>query len=94
MVDMKKRYHVVIHGRVQGVMFRHNAAKMASKASVNGWVRNNPEGTVEAVFEGEEEDVEKVLSWCRKGTIGSKVDRVDITEEAYKDEFEDFHIVI
>ena len=93
-MDMKKRYHVVIHGRVQGVMFRHNAAKMAGRANVNGWVRNNPEGTVEAVFEGEEGDVEKVLSWCRKGTIGSKIDRVDITEETYKGEFEDFHIII
>lgn len=89
---MKKRYRVVIHGRVQGVMFRHNTAKIAEKADVKGWVRNNPDGSVEAVFEGEEGDLVKVLTWCRKGTIGSNVDRVDVTEEDYKGEFDEFHI--
>ena len=93
-VKMKKRYRVVIHGRVQGVMFRHNTAKMAEKADVKGWVRNNPDGTVEAVFEGEEEDLEKVISWCRRGSIGAKVEKVELKEEKFTGEFEDFHITI
>ena len=89
---MKKRYRVTIHGRVQGVMFRHNAAKMAEKSDVKGWVRNNPDGTVEAVFEGEDADLEKVISWCRKGPIGSKIDRVDVKEERFTGKFDDFEI--
>ena len=91
---MMKRYHVIIHGRVQGVLFRHNAGKIADRLNVTGWVRNNPDGTVEAVFEGEEEALEKIISWCRKGTIGARVDGVDIEEEPYKGEFESFHITI
>ena len=91
---MKKRYQVVIHGRVQGVMFRHNAARIAERSNVKGWVRNNPDGTVEAVFEGEEEDLDVVLNWCRKGPVGSKVERIDVNEEKFKDEFETFHITI
>ena len=89
---MKKRYHVVIHGKVQGVMFRHNTVKMAEKADVKGWVRNTADGSVEAVFEGEEDNLAKMLSWCRKGTIGSKVERVDVAEEDYRGEFDEFHI--
>jgi len=91
---MKKRYHVVIHGRVQGVMFRHNMAKIAEKANVKGWVRNNPDGSVEAVFEGEEEDIEKVINWCRKGPIGSKIEKAEVKEEEFKDEFEAFYITV
>jgi len=75
-------------------MFRHNTAKIAEKANVSGWVRNNADGSVEAVFEGEEENLEKVISWCRKGPLGSKVYRVDVTEENFKNEFEAFHITI
>ncbi|MBI4009722.1 MAG: acylphosphatase [Candidatus Aenigmarchaeota archaeon] len=89
---MEKRYRVVVYGRVQGVMFRHNVAKIAEKANIKGWVRNNPDGTVEAVFEGKEETLEKVLNWCRKGPIGSKIEKVEVKEEEFKDEFEAFYI--
>ncbi len=91
---MKKRYRIVIHGKVQGVMFRHNAAKIAEKANVNGWVRNNSDGTVEMLLEGEDDAVEKVVNWCRKGTIGAKVDKVVLKEEDFRDEFEGFYITI
>lgn len=91
---MMKRYHVVIHGRVQGVMFRHNTAKTAEKAGVKGWVRNNPDGTLEAVFEGEDTELEKVINWCRKGPIGSKIDRVEVREEKFTGEFDGFQITI
>ena len=75
-------------------MFRHNTAKIAEKANLTGWVRNNPYGTVEAVFEGEEEDLDKVVSWCKKGPLGSKVTKVEVKEEKFKGEFEAFHITI
>ncbi len=91
---MMKRYHVIIHGRVQGVMFRHNAGKIADRLNITGWVRNNPDGTVEAVFEGNEDSLEKIISWCRKGPIGARIDKVNIKEESYRGEFEAFHITI
>ena len=75
-------------------MFRHNTAKIAEKANLTGWVRNNPDGTVEAVFEGEEDDMDAVISWCRKGTLGAKVSKVDVKEEKYEGGFGDFHIII
>ena len=94
MNQMMKRYHVVIHGRVQGVLFRHNTGKIADRLGIKGWVRNAPDGAVEAVFEGEEEALEKIINWCKKGTIGARVDKVEVKEEPYKNEFEAFHITI
>jgi acylphosphatase len=61
---MKKvRAHVVIDGRVQGVCFRLDTRRAALKRSIKGWVRNLPDGRVEAVFEGEESDVKSMMKW-------------------------------
>ena len=54
---------------------------MASRSGVAGWVRNNRDGTVEAVFEGEPEDVERLVDFCRAGPRGARVDSVDVYEE-------------
>lgn len=88
-----RRIHVIVHGRVQGVFFRYNTKKIADKLDVKGWVRNNPNDTVEIVAEGGEGAIDKLLNWCRKGPIGAKVDRVEIKEEKYQKEFRDFSIV-
>jgi acylphosphatase len=66
---------------VQGVFFRDTARRMARSRGVAGWVRNNPDGTVEAAFEGEREAVEGLVRWCHEGPRGAAVDRVEATEE-------------
>ncbi len=88
-----RRAHLIIHGRVHGVFFRHNTKKIADKLDVKGWVRNNPNDTVEITAEGNDDAIEKLLNWCRKGPIGAKVNRVEVKEEKYKNEFKDFSII-
>jgi acylphosphatase len=75
------RRRVVVHGRVQGVFFRDTARRMARSRGVSGWVRNTPDGTVEAVFEGPPDAVDVLVRWCEQGPRGAFVDRVDVTEE-------------
>jgi acylphosphatase len=75
------RRRVVVHGFVQGVFFRDTVRRAASRTGVAGWVRNNRDGTVEAVFEGEPEDVERLVVFCRQGPRGARVDSVDVYEE-------------
>ena len=75
------RRRAVIHGRVQGVFFRDTMRRMAQSRGVAGWVTNRPDGTVEAVFEGEPEDVEPMLSFAREGPRGAAVERVEVIEE-------------
>jgi acylphosphatase len=75
------RRRVVVHGRVQGVFFRDSARRMAQSRGLGGWVRNTPEGTVEAVFEGEPAAVESMVRWCDEGPRGAIVERVEVTAE-------------
>jgi acylphosphatase len=76
-----KRVHVYISGKVQGVWFRASTKKIADELNLNGWVRNLPDGRVEAVFEGNPEAIERILEWCWKGPPGARVDKVEFTEE-------------
>ena len=89
---MKTRVHVWVSGIVQGVFFRANTKDLALRLGVNGWVRNLPDGRVEAVFEGEEEKVKEIIEFCKKGPPGSRVDEIDVKEEEYKGEFNSFEI--
>ena len=75
------RRRAIVHGRVQGVFFRDTIRRMAQSRGVAGWVTNRPDGTVEAVFEGEPEDVEPMLSFSREGPRGAAVERVEVIEE-------------
>ena len=61
------RYRVLISGRVQGVFFRDSCRRLAEQHGVAGWVRNLPDGRVEAVFEGPAEDVRRLVDWARTG---------------------------
>lgn len=61
------RYRVVVSGRVQGVFFRDTCRRVALEHGVSGWVRNLPDGRVEAVFEGAAEDVQRLVDWARRG---------------------------
>jgi acylphosphatase len=72
---------VLVHGRVQGVGFRVSVARRAEQRGVAGWVRNRPDGAVEAVFEGEPDAVASLVEYCRDGPRGASVERVDVTDE-------------
>lgn len=75
------RRRLVVHGRVQGVGFRYSVARAAQTRGVAGWVANRPDGTVEAVFEGQPEAVEALVRLCREGPRGAAVDQVEVEEE-------------
>ncbi len=86
------RRHLIIEGRVQGVFFRDSARGQARSMGVTGWVRNRPDGTVEAVVEGPEDRVGQFTSWCRRGPSSARVDRVQEIEENWTGEFESFDV--
>lgn len=75
------RRRVVVHGLVQGVFFRDTVRRHAVAAGVGGWVRNNRDGTVEAVFEGGQDAVERLVEVCRRGPRGARVDEIELLEE-------------
>ncbi|MGD8883431.1 MAG: acylphosphatase [Desulfobacterales bacterium] len=91
-MEKQVRVHVIISGRVQGVFFRAETQHAAEGFGVLGWVRNRRDGTVEAVFEGRQEDVDAVLDWCRQGPRMSRVDKVDLNWQDYTGEFKSFDI--
>ena len=76
-----KRVRVVVHGHVQGVGFRWSVRSEASRCELGGWVRNRPDGTLEAAFEGEPGAVGRLVSFCERGPRGAGVERVETHEE-------------
>jgi acylphosphatase len=91
-MNTMKRLDVFVSGKVQGVFFRANTKKAACSLNVTGWVRNLPDGRVEAIFEGRQEDVENMLEWIRKGPPLSHVRHLEITEEPFTGELQTFTI--
>ena len=87
-----KRVHVYISGRVQGVFFRAETQRTAKSFNLTGWVRNISDGRVEAVFEGDEANVDKMNAWCHIGPPAAIVEEVLTEEEPYTGEFRDFNI--
>lgn len=75
------RTRVIVHGFVQGVFFRDTTRRLASSHGVAGWVRNNPDGTVEAVFEGPRDAVERLVAFAREGPRGASVKRIEAFDE-------------
>jgi len=86
------RARLLIAGRVQGVAFRWETQRAAQERSVTGWVRNLPDGRVEAVVEGSRVNVNDLVDWCRKGPPVARVDSLDIQWEDYAGEFQGFDI--
>jgi acylphosphatase len=72
---------VIVRGRVQGVSFRVATRERALSRGIAGWVRNRPDGGVEAVFEGSDEDVRSLVDWCRRGPSGAAVESVEVEWE-------------
>jgi acylphosphatase len=87
-----ERVQVVIKGRVQGVFFRASTSDMAHRLGLKGCVRNLPDGSVEAIFEGPKDTLKQAIQWCRKGPAGAYVDRVEEKWSANKKEFDGFDI--
>lgn len=88
----KVRVHLIVFGRVQGVFFRAETQKKAREFGITGWVKNLPDGRVEAVFEGERVKVDEVLKWAKKGPSGAIVDHLDAVWEGHQGEFQDFEV--
>ena len=88
-----RRVRVVISGDVHNVGFRSWAKGKAEHFGVKGWVRNNIDGTVEAVFEAEDYRIDDVLDACRRGPPGSYVEGVKTEDEQFRGEFRDFKII-
>lgn len=87
---MKKRAHIIVHGRVQGVFFRHHTTEKARELKVTGWVKNLSDGTVEIICEGEKNDIDEMILWCGKGPRGAFVEKTDVSWEEYAGEFATF----
>jgi len=88
----KKRLHLGVSGRVQGVFYRAETAKVAKSLGLTGWVRNLPDGRVEIVVEGDEEALQQFQRWCRQGPPAARVEEIEAREETWRGEFEDFSI--
>lgn len=90
---MKKNVHVKIFGRVQGVWFRASTKQKAEMLGITGWVKNTDDGCVEAIFEGEEEQIDKMIDWCHFGSSLAKVKNVDVKKQeiVYFENFEIKH---
>jgi acylphosphatase len=72
-----RRMHVVVSGRVQGVFYRATCVRLARERGLSGWVRNRPDGCVEAVFEGPSDEVGAMVAWCRVGPPSARVDGIE-----------------
>jgi acylphosphatase len=75
------RRHVFVEGDVQGVFFRDSCKRRSEEAGVAGWARNNPDGRVEVVLEGEPSAVQEIIDWCYAGPKMASVNSVDVSEE-------------
>lgn len=83
--------HLVIHGRVQGVFFRDSMRREAQRLAVSGWARNTAEGTVEAMVQGEQPAVDKIVQWAHRGPAHAQVSNVEV--EAGSGAFHQFEIL-
>lgn len=90
---MVVRAHIFVSGDVQGVFFRRTAKLEAEKLGLFGWVRNRPDGEVEAVAQGPKGEVDAFIKWCRRGPPFAKVDNVEIEWKRNLEDFDDFSIL-
>ena len=89
-----RRVHVIISGDVQNVGFRSWTRHKAEHFGVAGWVKNNADGTVEAVFEADDGKVDEMLDECRRGPPGSYVENISVDDEKFINEFKSFDIIV
>lgn len=90
---MQKGVGIKISGKVQGVLFRVTSRIKARELNLSGWVRNNPDGTISMVAEGEDRDLLRFIEWCKYGPDSAEVEKVDVRWNEHTGEFKDFKIV-
>lgn len=88
----RERAHVHVSGQVQGVFFRDSTRGKAEQLGLTGWVRNLPDGRVEALFEGPSEKVREMVRWCKEGPSHAEVDNVDTEFEATRGDLKGFEV--
>lgn len=91
-MENNARARVIISGRVQGVFFRAETQRAAERIGVSGWVRNLPDGKVEALYEGAQKQVDAAIEWSHQGSPASSVSNVQVTWEDYTGEYDRFRI--
>jgi len=89
----KQRIRIFVTGKVQGVFFRQALKVMAKKNDVSGWVKNLKDGRVEAVLEGDEEKVSRLVEWSHGGPANARVEDVEIRNEKFTGEFSKFDVL-
>jgi acylphosphatase len=90
---MKKgRVHLIIRGFVQGVFYRASTQETAFRLGLKGWVRNLPDGNVEAVFEGPMDKLQQAVDWCHQGPTGARVYNIDEKWSDFTGEFDSFDV--
>jgi len=85
---MRRHLNIKIHGRVQGVFFRHSAKQKAKELGIKGFAQNEPDDTVYIEAEGEEKNLKQFLDWCRRGPTFARVEKV---ESEFKSELQNFN---
>jgi len=91
-VESKVRAHLFVYGQVQGVFFRRSAKLEAEKLGIVGWARNLDDGSVEVMAEGDRENLDEFIKWCKKGPPFAKVEKVEFEELKGLEGFSDFSI--
>ena len=92
-VIMKKQVILQVYGQVQGVSFRYSAQRKAEELNLAGWVKNEQDGSVKIVAEGNEKKLDKLIDWCKSGEeIPTKIDKVEIKWSDASGEFDNFSI--
>ena len=89
----KQRIRIFVSGKVQGVFFRQALKVMAKKNNVNGWVKNLQDGRVEAVLEGDIENISRLVEWSHGGPANARVEDVEIINEKFTGEFTQFDVL-
>ena len=90
---MMRRVEILVRGFVQGVMYRYNTEMKADEFHLTGGVRNLRNGRVEVICEGAEEDIGKLIEWCKRGPQGAIVTGVDLVWKEYTGEFKGFRVL-
>ncbi|MDH5658843.1 MAG: acylphosphatase [Nitrosopumilus sp.] len=89
----KQRIRLFVTGKVQGVFFRQTLKVMAKKNNIFGWVKNLKDGRVEAVLEGDEDEINILVEWAHKGPANARVEKIDIHNEKFINEFSAFDVL-
>jgi acylphosphatase len=88
----RERAHVYVSGQVQGVFFRDSAREKAEQLGLAGWVKNLPDGRVEALFEGPSDRVREMVRWCKEGPSHAEVEDVDADFEPARGDLTSFEV--